>query len=69
MSQDQDLTPDGISEVAAQAAADAMALAIQTSLKSTDGGPAGLFFSGGNFQVLVEMAARLYQHEMIYIDK
>jgi hypothetical protein len=65
----QDLTPDGISKLAARGAADAMALAIQKSLKSTDGGPAGLFFSGENLQVLVEMAARLYQHEMLYIDK
>jgi hypothetical protein len=65
----QYLTPDSISKLAAQDAADAMALAIQTSLKIADGGSAGLFFSGENLQVLVEMAARLYQHEMLYIDK
>lgn len=62
----KDLMTDEVSRRAAQDAADAMALAIQKSLKSTDGGPAGIFFSGENLQVLVEMASRLYQHEMLY---
>lgn len=48
-----------ITDKAAAAAADAMALAIQEATGTTTGDVAGVFFSGPEMETLKDMAARL----------